>query len=64
MGSYGQGEPIHIEFQAKQNSYSLFLINGDTVKQLLARSRYLLYKSRQNGPTTKKKERSYYLNVS
>jgi transposase len=33
------------------------LINGDTVKQLLARSRYLLYKSRQNGPTTKKKER-------
>jgi hypothetical protein len=28
------------------------LINGDT-KQLLARSRYLLYKSRQNGPTNK-----------
>jgi hypothetical protein len=37
------------------------LINGDTVKQLLARSRYLLYKSRQNGPTTRRKS-SYYLN--
>jgi hypothetical protein len=35
--------------------------NGDTVKQLLARSRYLLYKSRETGPLTRKKEPSCYL---
>jgi hypothetical protein len=29
------------------------LSNGDTLKQLLARSRYLLYKTNLNGPKTK-----------
>ena len=36
--------------------------NGDTAKQLLARSRYLLFKSRRNGLINKKLEQKFFLN--
>jgi hypothetical protein len=47
-----------LQSKSQNKTHTLILVNGDTVKQLLARSRYILYKSRKNGPL---KELEFYL---
>jgi transposase len=49
---------IQAKYKNKTHTVQL-LINGDTVKQLLARSRYLLYKSREKW-TNNQEERIFY----
>ena len=49
-----------IQAKSKNKTHTAqLLINGDTVKQLLARSRYLLYKSREKW-TNNQEERIFY----
>jgi transposase len=43
-----ENEAIERSKQSKQTYIPEILSNGDTLKQLLARSRYLLYKHEQN----------------
>jgi hypothetical protein len=54
------------EAMEKRNSLKRFepilLANHDTVKQLLARSRYFLYKNKSKWSKTKQPEPKYYLN--
>jgi hypothetical protein len=45
----------------QSKSHSQILVNGDTVKQLLARSRYILYKSREKWTIKKRNNLSYIL---
>jgi len=50
--------------EAKENGlkyYSTTLSNGDTLKELLARSKYLLYKYEEDWTLKQKKERLYFL---
>jgi hypothetical protein len=36
-----------LQSKSQNKTHTQILVNGDTVKQLLARSRYILYKSRE-----------------
>jgi len=50
--------------EAKENGVKYFpqiLSNGDTLKELLARSKYLLYKYEEDWTLKQKKERLYFL---
>jgi hypothetical protein len=61
MGSYGYKNQSILQAKSENKPYSPTLSNGDTVKQLLARSRYLLHKSRGKWTVNQKKEPSCYL---
>jgi hypothetical protein len=49
--------------QEKKKKFEPYVLtNGDTLKQLLARSRYFLYKNKSKWSKTKQNEPQYYLN--
>ena len=57
-----ENEAIEKAKSSKKKYNPILLANDDTVKQLLARSRYFLLKTNQNGPKIKQNALKYYLN--
>lgn len=57
----GENQALEIAKSSKIAYVPEILSNGDTLKQLLARSRYLLYKKKIIGLTSNKKERNCFL---
>ncbi len=58
-----ENEAIEQAKMSQQPYHAEVLANGDTLKQLLARSRYVLYKKEKIGQRIKNKGQHYFLSA-